>query len=67
MRTVNLRSVLIAHSGLTSVQRDKLYGIWGVNPKSEEITTLDSLIKQLDALAPYLPESITWICGGCYF
>lgn len=67
MRTVNLRSVLIAHSGLTSDQRDKLYGIWGVNPKSEEITTLDSLIKQLDALAPYLPESITWICGGCYF
>lgn len=66
MRTVNLRSILIARNGLTTDQRNKLYGIWGVNPKPDELTTLDSLIIQWDVLAPNLPESITWICGGCY-
>lgn len=67
MRTVNLRSILIAHKGLSEDHRDKLYAVWGVNPKPEELTTLDSLIRQWDALTPYMPESITWICGRCYF
>lgn len=67
MRAVNLRSIIVVHKGLSEDQRDKLYAVLGVNHKPEELTTLDCLIRQRDALTPYMPENITWICGKCYF
>lgn len=67
MRTVNLRSVVIANSSLANNQRDELYKVWGIDPKPKELTTLVSFLKQCDALAPHDPELITGIVDTCYF
>lgn len=67
MKTVNLRSVIIANSSLSSNQRDELYKVWGIDPKPKELTTLVSFLKQCDALAPHDPELITGIVDTCYF
>lgn len=67
MRTVNLRSVIIANSCLSSTQRDELYKVWRINPKLKELATLDLFLKQCDTLAPYEPELITSIADTCYF
>lgn len=67
MRPINLRNIIIANNGLTADLRDKLYDVWGIAPKPDEITTLEKLLSEWDALALHMPKSITWISDDCYF
>lgn len=67
MFPINLRSIVIANSGLDPELRDALFRFWEINPKIEELSTLDTFIRSFDALAPNSPENITKLLEDSYF
>lgn len=68
MRPVNLHNIIVANKNISNDDlRDKLFKIWGVNPKHQELQSLEFIYDQLNVSFPNNELLVTNLLGGCYF
>ena len=66
MKPVNLKCLIDAKRELAPDMCTRLFESWSISPKDSECTAIESLIKQLESLAPDQPELVYRLLGECY-
>ncbi len=67
MRPINLKCLVDAYKGLSPDQCSALFSSWGVSPKTSECDATESLVIQLETLAPYNPKFSYKILDKSFF
>lgn len=66
MKPINLRNLVIAKN-LSKELRDKLFALWGIKPKYQELNSLEYLVNELRALPGLNDEEWAIMLSRCYF
>ena len=67
MKAINLTSVVTSYQNLKEDKRKALFNVWGVDPKPDELVSLDIFIKRIRSLYPNDPKQVSYNLGDCYF
>lgn len=67
MSPVNLYSIVIVNKSLTVDLRDGLFKLWGIKPKPDELSSLETLVGCFSSMDSFDPKRVALNLGCCYF